>query len=151
MRVLSTLHDSSAIMLTTRNHPQLDTVLYDGKCRFCRSQIAILRRLDLMGRFLFTSLHEASVAQDFPEVPYDDLMSQMFIVDRSGRARGGAEAVRYLSRKLPLLWPLAICLHIPGTLPLWQHLYAVIARNRMTIAGKYFEGSCDDGTCRLPK
>jgi len=36
-------------------------------------------------------------------------------------------------------------LHIPGTLPIWQQLYAFIARHRLRIAG-----SCEDGTCRLP-
>ena len=32
-------------MLTTRFHPVRDTVLYDGRCRFCRSHIALLRAL----------------------------------------------------------------------------------------------------------
>ena len=32
-------------MITTQHHPDRDTVLYDGQCRFCRSQIALLRRL----------------------------------------------------------------------------------------------------------
>jgi len=132
-------------MITTRHHPARDTVLYDGQCRFCRSQIAILRGLDLFGRLVFTSLHDQSVARDFPEIPLEALHRQMFVVDPRGQARGGAEAVRYLSRRLVLLWPLAILLHIPGTLPIWQKLYAFIARHRLKIAG-----SCDDGTCRLP-
>lgn len=133
-------------MLTTRTHPRRDTVLYDGRCRFCRSQIAILRRLDLGGVLEFTSLHDPSVGSDFPELAYDDLLAQMVVVDTAGRARGGAEAVRYLSRRLPLLWPLAVPLHIPGTLPLWAALYRFVARNRMRIAG-----SCEDGTCKLPQ
>jgi predicted DCC family thiol-disulfide oxidoreductase YuxK len=130
----------------TQTKPPRDTVLYDGRCRFCRSQIAILRRLDL-GRVLeFTSLHDPSVGSDFPELAHDDLLAQMVVVDTAGRARGGAEAVRYLSRRLPLLWPLAVPLHIPGTLPLWAVLYRFVARNRMRIAG-----SCEDGTCKLPR
>jgi predicted DCC family thiol-disulfide oxidoreductase YuxK len=130
----------------TQTKPPRDTVLYDGRCRFCRSQTAILRRLDL-GRVLeFTSLHEPSVGSDFPELAHDDLLVQMVVVDTAGRARGGADAVRYLSRRLPLLWPLAVPLHIPGTLPLWAALYRFVARNRMRIAG-----SCDDGTCKLPR
>ena len=132
-------------MITTRFHPARDTVLYDGQCRFCRSQIALLRRLDLTGRLTFTSLHDPSVARDFPESPRASLLEQMYVVDRRGQARGGAAAVRYLSRRLVLLWPLALLLHVPGTMPLWQWLYAFVARRRMAIAG-----SCDDGTCRLP-
>lgn len=131
--------------ISTRTKPSKDTVLYDGQCRFCRSQIAILRRLDLGGALAFTSLHDPSVRIDFPEISHDELLEQMFVVDPAGRARGGAEAVRYLTRRLPLLWPLAVPLHVPGTLPLWTALYRWVARNRMRIAG-----SCDDGTCRLP-
>jgi len=130
----------------TRTTPARDTVLYDGQCRFCRSQIALLRRLDLGGSLHFTSLHDPAVPEVFPELSRDDLLAQMYVIDTAGRARGGAEAVRYLSRKLPLLWPLAVLLHIPGTLPLWQALYRFVARNRMRIAG-----SCTEGTCRLPE
>jgi len=132
-------------MITTRHHPPRDTVLYDGHCRFCRSQIALLLRCDPTGRLAFTSLHDPSVAVDFPEIPPESLEQQMYVVDRHGRARGGAAAVRYLSRRLVLLWPLAVLLHVPGSMPLWNWLYAFVARRRMLIAG-----SCEDGTCRLP-
>jgi predicted DCC family thiol-disulfide oxidoreductase YuxK len=131
-------------MIRTATPPARDTVLYDGACRFCRSQIALLRRLDPTGRLAFTSLHDPSVARDFPEIPPADLLEQMYVVDRSGLARGGAEAVRYLSRRLPLLWPLALPLHVPGSLPLWRSLYRFVARNRFRIAGR-----CDDGTCKI--
>ena len=132
-------------MITTQHHPDHDTVLYDGRCRFCRSQIAVLRRLDLRGRLAFTSLHDPSVAASFPELTQDDLLAQMYVVSRTGQARGGAEAVRYLSRTLPLLWPAAVLLHVPGSLPLWKALYAFVARHRLKIAG-----SCDDGSCKIP-
>jgi predicted DCC family thiol-disulfide oxidoreductase YuxK len=131
-------------MIRTATPPARDTVLSDGACRVCRSQIALLRRLDLTGRLAFTSLHDPSVARDFPEIPPADLLEQMYVVDRSGLARGGAEAVRYLSRRLPLLWPLALPLHVPGSLPLWRSLYRFVARNRFRIAGR-----CDDGTCKI--
>jgi len=133
-------------MLTTQHHPKRDTVLYDGACNFCRGQIGLLRRLDLAGRLAFTSLHDPSVGRDFPEISHDDLLSQMYVISREGEARGGAEAVRYLSRTLPALWPLAVPMHIPGSLGLWQRLYAFVARHRMQIAGR-----CADGSCRLPE
>ena len=132
-------------MITTCHHPALDTVLYDGQCRFCRSQIAVLRGLDLTGRLAFTSLHDPAVARDYPEISLEDLHRQMYVIDPRGLARGGADAVRYLSRRLMLLWPLALVLHVPGTMPIWRRLYAFVARHRLKIAG-----SCSDGTCRLP-
>jgi len=133
-----------APMIHTATKPVRDTVLYDGGCRFCRGQIALLRRLDPTGRLAFTSLHDPQVARDFPEIPPEELLAQMYVVDRAGLARGGAEAVRYLSRRLPLLWPLALPLHIPGSMPVWNGLYRFIARHRYRIAGR-----CDEGTCRI--
>ncbi|MFM7108588.1 MAG: thiol-disulfide oxidoreductase DCC family protein [Planctomycetaceae bacterium] len=132
-------------MIATAVRPARDTVLYDGRCRFCRGQIALLRRLDVRRSLRFVSLHEPEVARDFPELPAEDLMRQMYVVDTAGRARGGAESVRYLSRRLPLLWPLALPLHVPGSLPFWNALYRLVARHRYRIAG-----TCDDGVCRLP-
>jgi predicted DCC family thiol-disulfide oxidoreductase YuxK len=131
-------------MINTATKPVRDTVLYDGACRFCRGQIALLRRLDPTGRLAFTSLHDPQVARDFPEIPPEALLAQMYVVDRTGLARGGAEAVRYLSRRLPLLWPLAVPLHVPGSMPLWNGLYRFIARHRYRLAGR-----CDEGTCRI--
>lgn len=131
-------------MIRTATKPVRDTVLYDGACRFCRGQIALLRRFDPTGRLAFTSLHDPQVARDFPEIPPEELLAQMYVVDRDGMARGGADAVRYLSRRLPLLWPLALPLHIPGTMPAWNGLYRFIARHRYRIAGR-----CDEGTCRI--
>lgn len=130
--------------LCTATRPERDTVLYDGQCRFCRGQIGLLRRFDPTGRLRFLSLHEPSVAVEFPELERDDLMREMVVVDRSGRTRAGAEAVRYLSRRLPLLWPLALPLHVPGSLPVWNWLYRLVARNRYRLAGR-----CDEGTCHL--
>jgi predicted DCC family thiol-disulfide oxidoreductase YuxK len=132
-------------MIQTATKPDRATVLFDGQCRFCRSQIGLLRRLDLGNRLSFVSLHDPSVGRDFPEIPAVLLHEQMYVVDPEGRARGGAEAVRYLSRRLPLLWPAALLLHLPCSLPVWQWLYAWIAKRRLLIAG-----SCSDGSCRLP-
>jgi predicted DCC family thiol-disulfide oxidoreductase YuxK len=135
----------AAIPTTSRSRPARDTVLYDGDCRFCRGQIAALRRLDLGKHLEFTSLHDPQVARDFPEIPRERLLEEMFLVDRRGRVWHGASAVRYLSRRLVALWPLALPLHVPGTMPLWRWLYGLVARNRYRIAGR-----CSDGACRIP-
>ncbi|MGI9176530.1 MAG: thiol-disulfide oxidoreductase DCC family protein [Pirellulales bacterium] len=122
-----------------------DTVIYDGQCRFCRGQIALLRRLDVFHRLAFRSLHDPDLPQDYPELPPDELMEEMVVVDTRGRVWRGAAAVRHLSCRLVALWPLAIPLHLPGSMPLWTWLYRLVARNRYRLAG-----SCNDGSCRLP-
>lgn len=131
-------------MIITRTKPAHDTVLYDGACRFCQSRVANLRRLDVARRLEFLSLHDDRVARDFPELSRERLLEEMHVVDTSGHARGGATAVRYLSRRLPLLWPLAPLLHVPGSLCVWNWLYRLVARNRMRLGG-----TCSEGTCRI--
>ena len=78
------------------------------------------------------------------ELSIEQLQEQMFVIDTQGNARGGATAVRYLSRKLRLLWPLALLLHIPGSLPIWNWLYAYVAKRRLWIAGR-----CDATSCQI--
>jgi predicted DCC family thiol-disulfide oxidoreductase YuxK len=134
---------TAAGSIMTQRHPPRDTVLYDGQCRFCRGQIAMLRQLDPCGMLDYTSLHDPSVARDFPEISRASLLEEMVVVDRRGRTWHGAAAVRYLSRHLVMLWPLAVPLHIPGSGPLWQWLYRLVAKNRYRIAGK-----CDEN-CRV--
>ena len=68
--------------MATNSEPKASSqavVLYDGQCRFCIGQIANLRRLDLFHRLRFVSLHEASVAQDYPDLSHEQLMEQMWL------------------------------------------------------------------------
>jgi predicted DCC family thiol-disulfide oxidoreductase YuxK len=127
-------------------HPSADVVIYDGHCRFCTQQVQRLARWDSGGRLAFLSLHEAQVASRYPDLTYEKLMEQMYVVDRQGRRHAGAAAFRYLTRRLPRLYVLAPLLHIPFTLPLWQWCYRQVARRRYDLAGKT---DCEDGTCRV--
>lgn len=110
--------------------PNADIVIYDGNCDFCRRQVERLARLDRKGRLAGLSLHDPEVQRRFPDLSHDQLMQQMYVVDRAGRRHGGAAAVRYLSRRLPALWPIAPFLHIPWTMPFWQWAYNKIAIRR---------------------
>ncbi|MGB0595083.1 MAG: thiol-disulfide oxidoreductase DCC family protein [Rubripirellula sp.] len=124
----------------------VDVVIYDGQCNFCQSQVNNLHRLDCCGnRLSFLSLHDPRVQDRYPDLSHEDLMEQMYIVDQRGRRHGGADAVRYLSRRLPALWLASPVLHLPGTARLWRWLYRQVAKRRYKLAGK----SCDNGVCKL--
>lgn len=128
------------------DQPGADVVLYDGHCRFCIGQVRNMRRADVTGRLAFLSLHDMRVRERYPDLSHDQLMAQMYVIDHRGRRHGGPSALRYLTRRLPLLWPLAPLLHIPFSLPLWNWLYQQIAQRR------YWFGrveTCDDGACRV--
>lgn len=142
-KTVSDSAETAAPLLDMDARAGADIVIYDGNCNFCRAQV---RRLAWFGgdRLTFVSLHDERVASRFPELSHEELMQQMFVVTPSGEQYGGANAVRYLSRRLPKLWFLAPLMHIPFSLPLWQYLYQLIARSRYQIAG-----SCDSDSCKI--
>jgi predicted DCC family thiol-disulfide oxidoreductase YuxK len=127
-------------------NPGKDIVIWDGKCNFCLKQVQRLRGFAGPDRLAYLSLHDPRVAVLCPDLTFEQLMDQMWVITPSGEQYGGADAGRYLSRKLPLLWWLAPLLHIPFSMPLWRWLYRLIANRRYAIAGT----NCDeDGTCHL--
>jgi len=130
----------------TAINPSQDVVLFDGQCNFCRRQIDNLRRFDGKDRLRFLSLHDPSVAELYSDLSFEQLMDQMWVVSPTGEKFGGADAIRYLSKRLPLLWAIMPMLHLPFSMPLWRYLYKQIAKRRYKIAGR----NCDEGgTCTL--
>jgi predicted DCC family thiol-disulfide oxidoreductase YuxK len=126
--------------------PEADIVIFDGDCSFCTRQSQRLKAWDRSGRLAFLSLHDPRVHDLFPDLSHDQLMQQMYVVDRRGHRHGGASAVRYLTRRLPGLWWLAPLLHIPFSLPLWRWLYRRIAQRRYLLAS---DKSCDADRCEI--
>lgn len=134
---------------TPEQVPDGDVVIYDGKCVFCLGQVRNLKKFDGKGRLAFMSLHDPEVTRRYPDLSYDALMEQMYVVSQSGERFGGAAAIRYLSRRLPRLWWAAPLTHIPFTLPIQQWFYNQVAKRRYKIANKNGTADCDDGACAV--
>ncbi len=136
-----TIHSSA----TTADARHNFVLIWDGHCNFCRSQVERLRRWDWTGQLTFLSLHDPRVQERYPDLTYDQLMEQMWLITPDGKRYGGADAMRVLSRRMPTLWPLAPIMHVPFSMPLWRSIYRWVAQRRYRIAGK----NCDGGTCHL--
>lgn len=137
---------SHVTLPTPGERPQADILIFDGHCRMCRAQVERLHRWDSRDSLAFLSLHDPQVAERFPDLSYDELMQQMVLVDQQGKRHRGAEAVRYLSRHIPRLWPLVPVLHLPGSLPLWRWCYRQVAHWRYRLGGRV---ECEDGACAV--
>lgn len=125
--------------------PDAAVVIYDGFCSFCHAQMRILSRLDVAGSLAFLSLHDERSNELLPGMSYEEKMRAIALIDRLGNRHFGAQAFRYLSRRLPLLWWLMPVMHIPGSLGLWEWLYQKIAVARY----RFGRRECDGGTCEL--
>lgn len=128
-----------------RERPDAHVVIFDGHCQFCQRQVRRLHALDRRGILAYVSLHDALAAELAPNLTHDQLMEQMYVVERDGTQHGGAAAFRFLTRHLPLLWPLAPVLHIPGSLRLWSWLYRQVAIRRY----RWNKPDCEGGTCQV--
>lgn len=132
--------------------PKTDVVIYDGHCQFCQAQVRNLARFDSCGKLIgqsgklsFISLHDPRVGQRFPDLSHEQLMEQMYVIDQRGRRHGGADAVRYLSRRLPALWLAMPVLHIPGSANVWRWMYRQIASQRY----RWNKESCENDACSV--
>lgn len=134
--------------------PLADLVIFDGQCVFCTNQVKKLHALDGKNRLAFISLHDRFVSDHIPDLDHEQMMEQMYIVPHTGsgyspQRLGGADGIRYLTRRLPKLWALAPFFHIPFTRPIQQWCYRQIAKRRYRIAGKSAPACDDNGTCDL--
>lgn len=132
---------------TPADRPAADVVIYDGECKFCTASVRKLHRFDGRGRLAFISLHDPDVARRYPDLTHDEMMQYMFVIPQDGRRLRGAEAFKYLSTRLPLLYWMAPLLYLPGLMPLWQWLYRKFAKTRYRF-GRI--ESCENGSCKIP-
>lgn len=135
-QVLQNLEIGSILPRAVREDGQgHEIVIFDGNCRFCWGQVTRLKKLDIGDKLRFLSLHDPDVAERFPDLSREQLMAEMFVVSRDGKRRGGVNAIKYLSRRLFLLWPLMPFLHIPGTAWILRAAYRWVARRRYRLGG----------------
>lgn len=125
--------------------PGTDVVIFDGNCQFCKSQIERLAKFPGAGCLSFISLHDSRVQVRYPDLPHEMLMKEIFIVDTKGQRYGGADAIKYLSRRLRALWPVMPILHLPLSAKLWRWCYNQIARRRY----RWNRNGCEGGACEV--
>jgi len=106
--------------------------LYDGSCGICRKTVAVLSRLDLWKRIVFHDALNgwAEIHAAFPGLSQDDCLETMHVVTASGEVKTGFDAYRAISWSIPLFWPIAPLLYVPGVPLAGRRVYARVARNR---------------------
>src|ERR1043165_848795 len=122
------------------------SVIYDGDWAFCRKSVELLRKLDWLGKLQYVSARdETQPILKEPLVVGAPLLEQMHVLPTDKRhLYGGYKAVRWLAWRLPLAWPIAPLLYLPGMTYLGQRVYMWVARNRFKII------PCEHGVCSLP-
>src|SRR5262245_6637352 len=107
-------------------------VLYDGDCPFCRRTVRVLRGMDLFSRIVFEDFRRADITElsrRHPGLPMAALESEMVVI-AAGQAYRGFEGYRRLALVLPVMWPIAPILYLPGALALGKRVYLYVSRHR---------------------
>ena len=138
--------DHSSALPGPSERPESDVVIFDGQCRFCTKQIRRFERCDRGRRLSYLSLHDSEVNRRYPNLTHQQLMDEMYVMDAKGGQHAGAAAFRYLTRKLPWLWPAAPLMHVPFSLPLWRWAYRQVSKRRYRLAQ---DDGCDSGACEV--
>ncbi len=110
-----------------------DRLLFDGGCSFCGGAVRALGALDPTARIALVDFREQDLKEIDPRLTRDACMRRIQFVERNGKLTEGFDAFRRLSLKLPLLWPLAPMLYIPGMRLIGVPVYDFIARHRFEI------------------
>lgn len=119
-----------------------DTIVFDGDCGICTWTIEWVNRLDRKKRFGCVSFHEVDLSSLSPNLTREQCEREMVVVTRAGTIVAGGDAVRYISRRLPLMrlvWPLMAA---PGLRALVDRLYVWVAGNRHRISRLVGRQSC---------
>jgi len=111
-------------------------VLYDGLCPLCRRTIRLLARFDLFGRLEFLDFRRMDL-NDYNRTQKLNLTSknleeEMYAVSQ-GHAYRGFKAYQAIAVALPVFWPLAPWLFLPGISSLGALFYGYVARNRLKL------------------
>jgi predicted DCC family thiol-disulfide oxidoreductase YuxK len=123
------------------------TILYDGRCRFCRAGAERLAQRVPNGKVELLSSHEPGALERFPGVTRERADAAMHLMDPTGRISVGAGAVARAIAARGGLWRLALGYFLPGVRWACDRAYALVAANRYRIGGRTGE-SCASGSCR---
>jgi predicted DCC family thiol-disulfide oxidoreductase YuxK len=122
-----------------------DKLIFDGACGFCRASLARILALDPFGRIEPVDFRSQDVSGLHPLLTPKACHARIHLLENSGRLSGGFAAMRRLSSRLPLAWPLAPLLNLPGLRIIGDPVYDWVARNRLNLLHRF--QACQDNSC----
>ena len=131
-------------MSTAQNGSWDFEVFFDGDCPLCMREIAMLKRLDVLGRIRFTDIAEASFDPTALGVSWEALMRKIHGRLPNGELVEGVEVFRRLYAAVGFERLVGIS-RLPGISQALNVSYELFAKNRLRLTGR-----CDDA-CELPR
>jgi predicted DCC family thiol-disulfide oxidoreductase YuxK len=123
-------------------------VLYDDQCPLCTFQMRLLSWLDWRNALALVPLSNPEAKAIAPSLKREDLLAAIHCVTKRGQIHRGARCLRFAGMRLPLLFPLALLLWIPGVIQVAEWIYSCVSRHRLALS-RWF--GCKEACAILPK
>ena len=105
-------------------------VLYDGDCSLCTFQMRVITWLDWFNAVSLLPIADPRAAALAPQLTREDLLEAIHCLTRDGKIHRGARCLRFIGLRMPLAFPFALLLWLPGVIYLAEIGYRWISRNR---------------------
>ena len=122
-------------------------VLYDDGCPLCTFQMRLLTWLDWFDTVTLLPVSSPRVSAVAPTLSRERLLEAIHCVTPGGRVYRGARCIRHLGLRMPLLFPLALFLWIPGVIWIAELIYMWVSRHRQGLSRLF---GCKEACALLP-
>jgi predicted DCC family thiol-disulfide oxidoreductase YuxK len=122
-------------------------VLFDDECSLCTFQSRLITWLDWFNTVSLLPISSPRVSEIAPRLTRTDLNEALHCVSPNGRVQRGARCIRHISLRMPLAFPIALLLWIPGVIYLAEIVYRWISRNRYILSRVF---GCKDACAIMP-
>ena len=122
-------------------------VLYDGDCSLCTFQMRVITWLDWFHAVSLLPIADPRAAQLAPQLTRHDLLEAIHCLTKDGKIHRGARCLRFIGLRMPLAFPFALILWIPGVIYLAEIGYRWISRNRHLLSRVF---GCKEACAIMP-
>jgi predicted DCC family thiol-disulfide oxidoreductase YuxK len=124
-----------------------NVVLFDDECSMCTFQSRVITWLDWFNTVSLMPISSPRVPEIAPRLTRTDLNEAIHCVSPRGRIQRGARCIRHISLRMPLAFPLALALWIPGVIYIAEAIYRWISRHRYLLSRVF---GCKDACALMP-
>jgi predicted DCC family thiol-disulfide oxidoreductase YuxK len=103
--------------------------------------------LDWFNTVTLVPISHAQASKVAPSLSREALLEAIHCVARDGRIHRGARCLRFIGLRMPLGFPLALFLWLPGVIYVAEHFYLWVSRNRHLLS-RWF--GCKEACALMP-
>ena len=122
-------------------------ILYDDGCPLCTFQMRVVTWLDWFNTVSLLPISNPRAAEIAPQLTREALLEAIHCVARDGKIHRGARCIRFIGMRMPLGFPVALVLWIPGVIWIAEHVYTWISRHRLLLSRLF---GCKEACAILP-